>query len=74
MSGACASSKDRVLETATKLMANVRQVLGDETSESEQLFAMRSLSTSSLEVVSHYAAAVEAQAKGKATTPRAKAT
>ena len=46
-------------------MASVRKALGDETSESNQLFAMRTLSTSSLEVLSHYAAAVEAQSKGK---------
>jgi tetratricopeptide (TPR) repeat protein len=60
-----AAGRDRVLETATRLVASVRQALGDETSESQQLFAMRSLSTSSLDVVSHYASAVEAQAAGK---------
>jgi serine/threonine protein kinase/tetratricopeptide (TPR) repeat protein len=60
-----ASGKDNVLETTTRLMAGVRNRLGDETTESAQLFAMRSLSTSSLEVVSHYAAAVEAQTRGK---------
>jgi serine/threonine protein kinase/tetratricopeptide (TPR) repeat protein len=60
-----ASGKDNVLETTTRLMASVRNELGDETSESAQLFAMRSLSTSSLEVVNHYAAAIEAQTRGK---------
>jgi serine/threonine protein kinase/tetratricopeptide (TPR) repeat protein len=60
-----ASSKDTVLETAAKLMARVRKVLGDRTSESDQLFAMRSVSASSLEVVNYYAAGVEAQARGK---------
>jgi len=59
-----ASSKDDVLATAAKLMATVRKDLGDRTSKSDQLFAMRSLSASSLAVVSEYAAAVEAQAKG----------
>ena len=59
-----ASNRDQVLETVTRLSANIRKVLGDRTSESAQLFAMRSLSTSSLDVVSHYAAAVEAQSKG----------
>ena len=59
-----ASSKDEVLATAAKLMATVRKDLGDRTSKSDQLFAMRSLSASSLAVVSEYAAAVEAQAKG----------
>jgi tetratricopeptide (TPR) repeat protein len=60
-----ASAKDQVLGTATKLVASVRKKLGDDTSESAQLFAMRSLSASSLDVVSQYAAAVEAQAKGQ---------
>ena len=60
-----ASSKEQVLETAASLMARVRQVLGDTTSESAQLFAMRSVSASSLEVVSLYAAGVEAQARGR---------
>ena len=43
----------------------MRKDLGERTSESDQLFAMRSLSTTSLDVVSEYAAAVEAQSKGK---------
>jgi tetratricopeptide (TPR) repeat protein len=60
-----ASSRDQVLEAVTKVTASIRKVLGDKTSESRQLFAMRSVSTSSLEVVSHYAAAVEAQSRGK---------
>ena len=60
-----ASGRDQVLETVTKVAASIRKVLGDKTSESAQLFAMRSLSTSSLEVVSHYAAAVEAQSRGQ---------
>ena len=46
-----ASSKDQVLDVATKLVATVRTALGDETSESAQLFAMKSLSTASLDVV-----------------------
>jgi serine/threonine protein kinase/Flp pilus assembly protein TadD len=61
---ATASGKDQVLEVATRLMARVRRALGDKTPESEQLFAMRSVSASSLEVVTYYAAAMEAQAKG----------
>jgi tetratricopeptide (TPR) repeat protein len=60
-----ASSKDKVLETAAKLMSRVRKVLGDRTSQSDQLFAMRSVSASSLEVVSLYAAGMEAQSRGK---------
>lgn len=60
-----ASSKADVLAAATRLIARVRKALGDRTSESAQLFAMRSLTTSSLDVVKYYAAAVEAQAQGK---------
>jgi tetratricopeptide (TPR) repeat protein len=59
-----AVSKNQVLEVATRLMARVRSALGDKTSESAQLFAMKSISTSSLDVVSYYAAGVEAQARG----------
>jgi len=59
-----ASSREEVLDGVTRLSANIRKVLGDKTPESAQLFAMRSLSTSSLEVVGHYAAAVEAQSRG----------
>jgi eukaryotic-like serine/threonine-protein kinase len=59
-----AASKNQVLEVATRLVARVRSALGDKTSESAQLFAMRSISTSSLEVVNVYAAGVEAQARG----------
>ncbi|HEU4934898.1 MAG TPA: protein kinase [Vicinamibacterales bacterium] len=60
-----ASSKEQVLATATKLATTVRKVLGDKTSESTQLFAMKSISTTSLEVVGHYAAGVELQSKAK---------
>ena len=59
-----ASSKDDILAKTATLMTAVRRVLGDPTSRSDQLFAMRSLSASSLDVVSLYAAAVEAQARG----------
>ena len=50
---------------ATKLVTAVRQALGDETSESKQMFAMASLSATSLDVVGHYAAAQEAASNGK---------
>jgi eukaryotic-like serine/threonine-protein kinase len=60
-----AARKDQVLPAATKLMAKVRKALGDKTSESAQLFAMRSLTASSPEVVKYYVAAVEAQAQAK---------
>jgi serine/threonine protein kinase/tetratricopeptide (TPR) repeat protein len=60
-----ASSKARVLDEVTRVVTSVRKALGDETSASAQLLAMKSLSTTSLEVASHYAAAVEAQSLGK---------
>jgi eukaryotic-like serine/threonine-protein kinase len=60
-----ASNKDQVLPAANRLMTKVRKALGDTASESAQLFAMRSLTTGSPEVVKYYAAAVEAQAQVK---------
>ncbi len=60
-----ASNKDQVLGAATKLVTTVRKALGDETSDSAQLLAMKSLSTTSMEVAGHYAAAIEAQANNK---------
>jgi eukaryotic-like serine/threonine-protein kinase len=63
-----AANKNEVLEAATKLMVSVRKELGDRTSTSDQLFAMRSLTASSLDVVSQYADAVEAQASGNFET------
>ena len=60
-----ASNKDQVLGVATKLVTTVRKALGDDTSDSAQLFAMQTLSTTSLEVVRHYAAALEASSNNK---------
>lgn len=60
-----ASNKDQVLATVTKLAATVRKALGEKTSQADQLFAMRSISTGSLEVISQYAAGIELQAKGE---------
>ena len=60
-----ASDKERVLSEATKLVTVVRQALGDDTSDSAQLFAMASLSATSLDVVRHYAAAQDAASNGK---------
>jgi eukaryotic-like serine/threonine-protein kinase len=60
-----ASNKDQVLGAATKLVTTVRKALGDETSDSAQLFAMRGVSATSLDVFRHYAAAIEAQSNGK---------
>src|SRR6185503_4316479 len=50
-----ASDKDQVLGTVTTLAATVRKVLGDKTSESAQLFAMKSITTTSLEALGQYA-------------------
>ena len=58
-----ASSREALLPTLMDLTADVRQALGDSESEANQLFAMRSVSASSLEVISHYAAAVQAQSQ-----------
>ena len=60
-----ASRKEDVVDVANRLVARVRRALGDQTSESEQLLAMRSVSTTSLDVVSHYARAMESQSKGR---------
>jgi serine/threonine protein kinase/tetratricopeptide (TPR) repeat protein len=60
-----AGNKDEVVGVATQLVARVRRALGDPMSDSEQLFAMRSVSTTSLDVVSHYARAMESQSKGQ---------
>ena len=63
-----ASSRDQVLDTVTTVASNVRRALGDQTSESVQSLAMRSLSTTSFEVTRYYAAAVEAQARSDFNT------
>jgi tetratricopeptide (TPR) repeat protein len=60
-----ASGKDQVLSVATRLVTTVRKALGDDTSDSAQLFAMQTLSTTSLEVVRHFAAALEASTNNK---------
>ena len=60
-----ASNKDQVLTTATKLVTTVRKALGDQASESAQIFAMTNLSATSLAVVQQYAAAQEAASNNK---------
>jgi serine/threonine protein kinase/Flp pilus assembly protein TadD len=60
-----ASNRDEVAAAATKVVTTVRKALGDETSDSAQLFAMRGVSAISLDVFRHYAAAIEAQSNGK---------
>ena len=60
-----AGSQDELLDVATRLVATVRTALGDETSESAQIFAMASLSATSLDVVRYYAAAQEAASNNR---------
>ena len=54
-----------MLEAVTWLAARVRGALGDDTSDSAQMFAMASLSATSLEVLRHYSAGREASSTGK---------
>src|SRR5262249_21251292 len=54
------NDKAKVVNAATRLMTQVRKALGDDASDSAQRFAQDTLSTTSLDVVHHYAAAMEA--------------
>ena len=65
-----ASNKDQVLGAATKLATTVRKGLGDQTSGSAQLLGMKGLSSASLEAVSLYATAVDAQSNYIGVTSR----
>jgi serine/threonine protein kinase/tetratricopeptide (TPR) repeat protein/TolB-like protein len=60
-----ASTKEQVLSTATRLVTSVRKALGDEASESAQIFAMTNLSATSLDVARLYTAAQEAASQNK---------
>ena len=60
-----AAKKDQVLSAASRLVTTVRAALGDDTSESSQIFAMTTLSATSLDVVGQYAAAQEAASNNK---------
>ena len=62
---ATAASKEQVLPVGDAAGDRRAQALGDETSESAQMFAMASLSATSLDVVRHYAAAQEASSNNK---------
>ncbi len=59
-----ASSKDQVLFAVTKLGTALRKALGDPTSETEQRFAMDTLSAASIEAVHGYSLAQEALGSG----------
>ncbi len=60
-----ASSKEGVLSAAATLANEVREALGDETSDSVKRFAMETLSATSLEVVRDYAVAMDAQSNSR---------
>ena len=60
-----AANKEEVLGVTTKLVSAVRDALGDDTSDSGRQFAMTTLSTTSLDVVRHHAAAMEASSNNK---------
>jgi tetratricopeptide (TPR) repeat protein/tRNA A-37 threonylcarbamoyl transferase component Bud32 len=60
-----ASSADDVIPTATRLVGEVREALGDRTTETDPIFAKRSLTASSPEVLRYYAAAQNASASNK---------
>jgi serine/threonine protein kinase/tetratricopeptide (TPR) repeat protein len=65
-----ATGQQEVLEAATRLIARVRTALGDDESESSQMFAMTSLSATSLDVVRVYAQAMDAAANNRFTEAR----
>ena len=67
-----ASNKDDVLAATTRLAATVRTALGDETSESDQIFAMTSLSATSLDAIRLYVAGMEASSNNKQEEAREK--
>jgi serine/threonine protein kinase/tetratricopeptide (TPR) repeat protein len=58
-----ANTKDNVLDVATRLVTRVRSALGDKASSSAQLFAMASLSTTSLDVVAQWVAGRDAASR-----------
>jgi tetratricopeptide (TPR) repeat protein/predicted Ser/Thr protein kinase len=60
---ATASDKDQVLFAVTKLAATLRKALGDDTSESQQRFAMETFTAASLEAVHEYAVGMNAFGK-----------
>ena len=60
-----ASTNDQVLEAATRLVTRIRNGLGDDESESSQMFKMTSITATSLEVVRLFATALEASSNSK---------
>ena len=62
---ATASNSSEVIEVATRLITRIRTALGDDMSPEAQQYAMGSLTTTSLDVVRLYAAALDASADNK---------
>jgi tetratricopeptide (TPR) repeat protein len=67
-----ASNKEQVPGVVTKMASTIRKALGDKASQTDQLFAMRTISTTSLDVISQYSAGIELQSKGKYEEAREK--
>jgi serine/threonine protein kinase/predicted Zn-dependent protease len=57
-----AAGKEQVFDVVARLAARVRRALGDEASESSQMFAMQSVSAASVDVVRYWVAGREAAA------------
>ena len=66
-----ASTQDQVVGTATALVGEIREALGDTTTDTDPIFAQASLSAKSLDVVRYYAAAMEATANARYDDARA---
>ena len=60
-----ASNREQVLDAVTRLASTVRRALGDQTSDAGNLLAMKSISTTSLEVASLYAGGIDAQSRSR---------
>jgi serine/threonine protein kinase/tetratricopeptide (TPR) repeat protein len=60
-----ASNKDQILFAVTKLGTAVRRALGDPTSETDQLFAMDTVSAASIEAVHGYSLGLQALGSGR---------
>ena len=60
-----AASKDQALNVITRLATEIREALGDDTTDDTKRFANQTLSATSLDVIRHYAAAMGAMSNGK---------
>lgn len=62
---ATASGRNQVLAVTGKLADDIREALGDDSSDAKQRFAMDTLTATSLDVVRDYALAMDALASGR---------